>query len=167
MRVAVKKLGWAVGLAASLTLVVGNRQWPVAQAQPRDTITLRSDIQEANTNTGVITARGNVQIDYPAQQIRATSAQADYYSNERRIVLSGNVLIDQEGSTLQAEVVTYLIDEGRFVAMPNPDGQVEAVYLLPESQPLPASESAAPATRPRPPVQLDVSPVEPSTPLNN
>lgn len=134
---------------------------PVAQAQSQDTILLRSDVQEANTITGVITARGNVQIDYPAQQIRATSAQANYYTNEQRIVLSGNVLINQQGSTLRAEVVTYLINEGRFVAMPTPSRQVETIYLLPPSQP--ASAGAGPEARPpapRPPMVLDVGPVE-------
>lgn len=134
---------------------------PTAQAQARDTILLRSDVQEANTVTGVVTARGNVQIDYPAQQIRATSAQANYYSNERRIVLSGNVLVNQQGSTLRAEVVTYLIDEGRFVAMPTPNQQVETRYLLPPSQPASAANGSDP--RPpaaRPPMLLDVSPVE-------
>jgi lipopolysaccharide export system protein LptA len=153
-------------LASSLALGVGGQRFPIAtpaaQAQPRDTITLRSDVQEANTNTGVITARGNVQIDYPAEQIRATSAQADYYTNERRIVLSGNVLIDQEGSTLQAEVVTYLIDEGRFIAMPVPSQQVEAIYLLPPAEP---SSAQSPVSGPgrsaaRPPLILDVPPLE-------
>jgi len=36
---------------------------PQVVAQDGGTITLRSDVQEANANTGVITARGNVQID--------------------------------------------------------------------------------------------------------
>ncbi|TVP65835.1 MAG: hypothetical protein EA342_13390 [Leptolyngbya sp. LCM1.Bin17] len=139
------------------------------QAQAQDTITLRSDVQEANTITGVITARGNVQIDYPAQQIRATSAQAEYYSNEQRIVLSGNVLIDQRGSTLRAEVVTYLIETGQFVAVPSPNNQVESVYVLPESQAAPSGNGAA-SSQPvqpsssRPPVLLDVSPIEPTGP---
>lgn len=153
-------------LAGAMSLVGSLRPWPVAQAQ--DTITLRSDIQEANTNTGVITARGNVQIDYPAQQIRATSAQADYYSNERRIVLSGNVLVNQQGNTLRAEVVTYLIDEGRFVAAPRPNTQVETTYQIPASQlgSAPAPGSAAP---PRvvpapPPAVLEVNPVETAPP---
>lgn len=136
------------------------------QAQDGGTITLRSDVQEANSATGVITARGNVQIDYPARQIQATSAQAEYYSNERRIVLSGNVLINQEGNTLQAEVVTYLIDEGQFVAVPTPENQVESVYLVPESQPESVQDTATPegggAASRRPPVLLDVSPIEPS-----
>ncbi|HIK46534.1 MAG TPA: hypothetical protein IGR64_16905 [Leptolyngbyaceae cyanobacterium M65_K2018_010] len=160
-------VGWILGLTGLVILGGSNRSLPpvvtAAQAQAPNTITLRSDVQEANTNTGVITARGNVQIDYPAQQIRATSAQADYYSKERRIVLSGNVLIDQQGSTLQAEVVTYLIDEGRFVALPNPSEQVETIYLLP-NQPSPTLPGGTgpgqgqPPT-PRPPVVLEVEPI--------
>jgi lipopolysaccharide export system protein LptA len=168
------RVGLVLMLASALTMGVGGQRFPtatpVAQAQARDTITLRSDVQEANTNTGVITARGNVQIDYPAENIRATSAQADYYTNERRIVLSGNVLIDQEGSTLRAEVVTYLIDEGRFIAMPVPSQQVEAIYLLPPAEPSTAQSPAPELGRPaaRPPLILDVPPLEqapPSVPL--
>lgn len=102
-----------------------------AQAQTgNQALTLRSDVQEANSITGVITARGNVQINYPARQIQATSAQAQYYSRERRIVLSGDVYVLQEGNSLQAETITYLIDEGRFVALPRQQEQVEAIYLV-------------------------------------
>ena len=90
---------------------------------------------EANSNTGAVTAIGNVRIDYPSRQIFATSAQAQYYSQEQRIVLSGNVDVIQEGNTLQAETVTYLIEEGRFVATPSDGNQVEAVYQLPEVPP--------------------------------
>lgn len=113
------------------------------QAQSGGSIKLRADVQEADANTGIITARGNVRIDYPEEAIYATSAQAQYYSRERRIVLTGNVFVQQEVNTLQAEVVTYLIDEGRFVATPNDDEQVESVYVLPE----PTEE---PATAPQP-----------------
>lgn len=134
-----------------------------AQAQDGGTITLRSDIQEANAATGIITARGNVQIDYPTRGIQATSAQADYFSNEDRIVLSGNVVVTQKGNTLRAEVVTYLIEEDRFVATPRPNDQVEAVYNLPASPPAPPSNSSGTGDRapaPRPPVVLDVSPID-------
>ena len=102
-------------------------------------LTLRSDIQEANAVTGVITARGNVQINYPARQIQATSVQAQYYSRERRIVLSGNVYVLQNGNSLRGETVTYLIDEGRFVAVPEGEQQVEAIYLVPDPNPPVAS----------------------------
>lgn len=168
-------LRWSwLGMSITAVLVLAGGESGVSplvppQAQAQDTITLRSDVQEANTITGVITARGNVQIDYPAQQIRATSAQAEYYSNEQRIVLSGNVLIDQRGSTLRAEVVTYLIETGQFVAVPSPNNQVESVYVLPESQAAPSGNGAA-SSQPvqpsssRPPVLLDVSPIEPTGP---
>ncbi len=95
-------------------------------------LTLRADVQQANSLTGVVTARGNVQMNYPARQIQATSAQAQYFSRERRIVLSGNVYVLQKGNSLQADSVTYLIDEDRFVALPVEDQQVESIILVPE-----------------------------------
>lgn len=99
----------------------------------RQALTLRADIQQANAKTGVVTASGNVQMNYPARQIQATSAQAQYYSRERRIILSGNVYVLQEGNSLRAETVTYLIDEGRFVAVNDPQSQVESVILVEDS----------------------------------
>jgi len=96
-------------------------------------IQMKASRVEANSETGVVNAIGNVRIDYPSREIVATSAQAQYYSREQRIVLSGNVDVVQEGNSLRAETVTYLIEEGRFVATPGADEQVEAVYILPES----------------------------------
>lgn len=98
-------------------------------------LTLRSDIQEANAKTGVVTARGNVQINYPARQIQATSAQAQYFSRERRIVLSGNVYVLQQGNSMRGETITYLIDEGRFIATPQSQQQVEATYIVIDPNP--------------------------------
>lgn len=128
-----------------------------AEAQSGGAIQLKASRVEANSNTGVVTAIGNVRIDYPSRQIVATSAQALYYSREQRIVLSGNVDVLQEGNTLQAETVTYLIAEGRFVATPGADSQVQAVYLLPEDpNPAPSVEPAPPAplSIPAPPDEL-------------
>jgi lipopolysaccharide export system protein LptA len=119
--------------------------FPAAQAQVVEggrALTVRSDIQEANSETGVITARGNVQINYPARQIQATSAQAQYFSRERRLVLSGNVYVLQEGNSIRAETVTYLVDEGRFVAIPKDARQVESIYIV--SDPASPAEPTAP-----------------------
>ena len=71
-----------------------------AQSPQPGSITLKSDVQESNAETGIITARGNVKIDYPARQIQATAAQAQYYSRERRLVLTGNVYVIQEGNSM-------------------------------------------------------------------
>jgi lipopolysaccharide export system protein LptA len=136
--------------AGALGLLIVSGLATSSKAQSGGSIKLRADVQEADANTGIITARGNVRIDYPEESIYATSAQAQYYSRERRIVLTGNVFVQQEANTLQAEVVTYLVDEGRFVATPTANEQVESVYVLPE----PVEE---PAAAPQP--------EEPSTPL--
>jgi lipopolysaccharide export system protein LptA len=106
-----------------------------AQAQRRS-LTLRADLQQANVKTGIVTASGNVQLSYPARQIQATAEIAQYYSRERRIILSGNVYVLQAGNSLRANTITYLIDEGRFVATPaNQQQQVEAILLVPDEEP--------------------------------
>jgi lipopolysaccharide export system protein LptA len=116
-----------LGVCWLSSMSLGNAQ------NQRQALTLRADIQQANAKTGVVTASGNVQMNYPARQIQATSAQAQYYSRERRIILSGNVYVLQEGNSLRAETVTYLIDEGRFVAINDPQSQVESVILVEDS----------------------------------
>jgi lipopolysaccharide export system protein LptA len=95
-------------------------------------ITLQSDIQESNSKTGIITARGNVKINYPARQIQATAIQAQYYTRERRLILTGDVYVIQEGNSMRAESLTYLVDEGRFIATPKSDRQVESTYIITE-----------------------------------
>ncbi|MBD2388357.1 LptA/OstA family protein [Cylindrospermum sp. FACHB-282] len=94
-------------------------------------LTIRSDVQEYDAKTQVITARGNVQMFYPSRQIQATSAQAQYFSKERRIDFTGNVYILQQGTnSIRAEKVTYLIDQGKFVALPQSNRQVESIYMV-------------------------------------
>ncbi|NJK38191.1 MAG: hypothetical protein HC825_04140 [Oscillatoriales cyanobacterium RM1_1_9] len=155
-------------LASTLLTEIGVNLSPSyaqsAVKQPESAMTVRSDIQEADANTGIVTARGNVQINYPARNIQATSAQAQYFSRERRIVLSGDVYILQEGNSIRGETVTYLIDEGRFVALPAGGEQVESIYLVPDDSPEaktvtapfnPKPEFKAPLSPPPPqPVQL-------------
>ncbi|MBD1845164.1 ostA-like family protein [Cyanobacteria bacterium FACHB-63] len=139
-------------LAASVIAAgSSSAQAPAASSTP---LTLRANTTEANAKTGVVVAKGNVQINYPARQIQATSAQAIYYSNERRIVLSGDVYVLQQGNSLRGEVITYLVDEGRFVALPQPNKQVEAIYLIeaPATPAQPAPATPAPFS-PRPQFQ--------------
>lgn len=120
-----------------------------ARAQTGDgrALTIRSDIQEADRTTEVITARGNVQIDYPARQIQATAAQAQFFNRERRIVLTGNVYVLQQGNSLRGEKITYLIDEGRFIAEPTTNGQVESIYIVTDPE-APTGPTAPPVTPP-------------------
>jgi lipopolysaccharide export system protein LptA len=118
-------------IATILNIVVlSATQIAEAQVPPSGAITLKSDVQESNAKTGVITAKGNVQINYPARRIQATANQAQYYSRERRLIMTGNVYVLQEGNSLRAEEMTYLIDEGRFIAKPQSDRQVESTYII-------------------------------------
>lgn len=134
-----RRLGLALLFPATFigALALSN-QLETATAQPvtgNRPLTIRADIQEYDAKNQVITARGNVQMLYPARQIQATAAQAQYFSKERRIDLSGNVyILQQGGNSIRAEKVTYLIDEGRFVALPQTSRQVESVYMVEDSQ---------------------------------
>jgi lipopolysaccharide export system protein LptA len=124
-----------VSLLLASCLVLAPDHAVTAQAQRRS-LTLRANLQQANVKTGIVTASGNVQLSYPARQIQATADIAQYYSRERRIILSGNVYVLQAGNSLRANTITYLIDEGRFVATPaNQQQQVEAILLVPDEEP--------------------------------
>lgn len=130
----VRRLSLALMLPTALAIGVltsGSLEQVQAQ-QDRRSLTMRANSTELDANTGVVTASGNVQLSYPARQIQATANQARYFDRERRIVLSGNVYVLQKGNSLRANTITYLIDQGRFVAMPETNRQVEAIFLVPE-----------------------------------
>ncbi|QCH16121.1 hypothetical protein CB0101_03195 [Synechococcus sp. CB0101] len=131
---------------------------PAAAASPADAqparvstglVTIESDQQRADQLTGVITATGNVRIVYPDERVVATARQAQYFSKENRVVLSGDVDIVQEGGNLiRAERVVYLVDGERLIAVP-PSGQqvFSRVRIQQTPPPTPAAPAAAPATQ--------------------
>lgn len=139
-----RRVAIAAGFAAAWVGVITPTLYEAGRVQAQtgspQALTLDADIQEANAKTGVVTARGNVRLNYPARQIEATAAQAQYFSQERRIVMTGNVVVLQSGTnSIRGEVVTYLIDEGRFVALPRESQQVRSVYTIIDSNPTPAA----------------------------
>jgi lipopolysaccharide export system protein LptA len=121
-------------LIAVSILAIASSSLPSSQAQPVNTsLTIRADAQEANSLTGVVTATGNVRMSYPARQIDAIAEQAQYFSKEQRVVLTGNVVVTQEGvNSIKAQTITYLVSEGRFVAAPQNNQQVETIYIVPD-----------------------------------
>jgi len=143
-----RRLGFALMLPVALCgAVVFPTQLQTATAQTSDNrpLSIRADVQEYNSNTQVVTARGNVQLSYPSRQIKATAAQAQFFNRERRIILSGGVYILQGGTnSIRGETVTYLIDEGRFVATPKSGRQVESIYVVDDAPN--ASSNRAPST---------------------
>ena len=106
-------------------------------------VTIESDQQRADQLTGVITATGNVRIVYPDERVVATARQAQYFSKENRVVLSGDVDIVQEGGNLiRAERVVYLVDGERLIAIPPSGQQVFSRVRIPQK---PATSATAPA----------------------
>lgn len=106
----------------------------IAQSSPTNAqgLLIQADIQEANSKTEVVTARGNVRLNYPSRKLQASANLAQYFVKQKRIVLTGNVIINQNGNTLEGESITYLIDEGRFLANPKAKQQVRSNYILPD-----------------------------------
>ena len=89
-------------------------------------VTIESDQQQADNVTGVVTAIGNVRITYPDRGMVATARQAQYYTREGRLVLSGDVdVIDKDGQRLRAEQIVYLLNGQRLIALPGKGQQVQ------------------------------------------
>ena len=102
-------------------------------------ITIESDTQSADNITGVVTAVGNVRIVYPSRGMVATSRQAQYFSREAMLVLSGDVdVVQEDGNSIRAERVTYNLDDERALAKPIPGQQVQSTLLLKQG---PASQT--------------------------
>ena len=130
-------------LAAGLLLALTCNSLAQEAVEPLDgpdfnngLITIESDSQIADNVTGVVTAIGNVRIVYSSRGMVTTSRQAQYFSREGRLVLSGDVdVVQEDGSTLRAERVTYNLEDDRVVAVPSSGGQVRATMILRQDQP--------------------------------
>ena len=94
-------------------------------------LTIESDQQLADNTTGVVTAIGNVRLIHPERGVVATSRQAQYFTNEDRIVLSGDVDVTQtDGTAIRAERLIYLLDQQRAIAEPADGAQVMSQWRL-------------------------------------
>ena len=138
MTVLRRPLFWCAGLVLSL-----NGQYLAQElgassdgsSSDEGLITIESDSQTADNVTGVVTAVGNVRIVYPSRGMVATSRQAQYFSREGRLVLSGDVdVVQEDGNTLRAERVTYDLEDERAVASPPDGGQVRSPMILRSDQ---------------------------------
>ena len=126
------------GLLVALPLLAAICPLDAVQAQQTadaGVITIESDLQAADNSTGVITASGNVRLVHAGRGLVATSRQAQYFTEEDRIVLSGDVdVIQADGNLLRADRFTYLLEEERAVAIPLPGQQVFSQWTLQPSQ---------------------------------
>ena len=138
MTVLRRPLFWCAGLVLSLNGPCLAQELGASSdgySSDEGLITIESDSQTADNVTGVVTAVGNVRILYPSRGMVATSQQAQYFSREGRLVLSGDVdVVQQDGNTLRAERVTYDLEDERAVASPPEGGQVRSTMILRSDQ---------------------------------
>jgi lipopolysaccharide export system protein LptA len=124
----------ALGLAAVLSVAVRavpQGATPAAAPGGSGMVTIESDRQQADNVTGIVTASGNVRITYPEKGMVATSRQAQYFSKEGKLVLSGDVdVVDGDGQRIRAEKLTYRLDSERIVAEPQTGRQVTSRLKL-------------------------------------
>lgn len=98
---------------------------PPAKTPTTGLVTIESDLQQADNRTGVITATGNVRIVYPDERVVATARQAQYFSQEGLVILSGDVdVIQSDGHSIKAERVYYWVENERVKAEPTGGQQV-------------------------------------------
>jgi len=147
LRLVVVPLGLPLLVSAALAQSLapatpGGKRAPAAITPTSGLVTIESDVQKADNGTGIVTATGNVRIVYPDQQVVATARQAQYFSREGRVVLSGDVDVKQDnGHSIRAERLVYLVERERIVAEPAAGQQVitryklDAPFLKPEPRP--------------------------------
>jgi lipopolysaccharide export system protein LptA len=129
-------------LLSLLAACIASTPLPAEEATDGGLITIESDRQSADNSTGVITASGNVRLIHVDRGVVATSRQAQYFVNEERIVLSGDVdVVQGDGNRVQAERLIYLLDEERALATPGEGQQVFSQWSLQLNQP----ETTSPA----------------------
>jgi lipopolysaccharide export system protein LptA len=141
-RVALSGLGLLMGLVTGVQAQVTPAPLGPSPAPTPGQVTIESDLQRADNKTGVITATGNVRIVYPEQRVVATARQAQYFSQEGRVVLSGDVdVVQTDGHSLRAERVTYDLNSQRLVAEPPSHEQVFSKLRLPPGKNAPVTGS--------------------------
>ena len=135
-----RSTGWSPFLILLSSLLVGTLPLQAADPLAEGLITIESDQQSADNATGVITAFGNVRLVHANRGVVATSRQAQYFTKEELIVLSGDVdLVQKDGNLLRAGQVTYLLNEERALALPADGGQVFSQWSLGTDESHPSS----------------------------
>ena len=127
-------------LAASPSSVA-QKVSPVALVQSDSKIIIKSDRQLNDSHIGVLTATGNVRIIYSKGGFSARARQAQYFSKEEHLVLSGEVeLVHDRGDFIRSDRLIYMIREDQIVADSGPGSKVFSRFNFYSPLPLNTSE---------------------------
>ncbi|MGI8499799.1 MAG: LptA/OstA family protein [Hassallia sp.] len=87
----------------SLSLLINS-----ASAQQLDEPSATTPNQTTQAVADVYIWQGNVKFDFKAAKINATADKAEVFPKERKVVLTGNVRILQNGKIQETDTVTYV-----------------------------------------------------------
>lgn len=68
----------------------------------------------------------------PPNNYKQLQLKPNIFRSERRLVLTGDVYVLQGENSIRAEKVTYLLEEGKFIAKPKEKQQVMSTYMIPQ-----------------------------------
>jgi lipopolysaccharide export system protein LptA len=74
-------------------------------------ITIRSETQEEDPETGNVTAKGNVIFEFPEAEIRGSSEEARFIKDKQVIVLMKNVRLVQKGEQQEGDGFACVIEK--------------------------------------------------------
>ncbi|NEU73351.1 hypothetical protein PI95_012425 [Hassallia byssoidea VB512170] len=89
----------------SLSLIINSVGAQQPDTQPSATTPINQSTQPV---ADVYIWQGNVKFDFKAAKINATADKAEVFPKERKVVLTGNVKILQNGKIQETDTVTYL-----------------------------------------------------------
>jgi lipopolysaccharide assembly outer membrane protein LptD (OstA) len=91
----------------SLPLIINSVGAQQLDTQPSTT----TPIKQTTVPADVYIWQGNVKFDFKAAKINATADKAEVFPKERKVVLTGNVRILQNGKIQETDTVTYLFKQ--------------------------------------------------------
>jgi lipopolysaccharide assembly outer membrane protein LptD (OstA) len=92
----------------SLSVIINSVGAQQLDTQPSATIPIKPITQPV---ADVYIWQGNVKFDFKAAKINATADKAEVFPKERKVVLTGNVRILQNGKIQETDTVTYLFKQ--------------------------------------------------------
>jgi lipopolysaccharide export system protein LptA len=86
-----------------------------------DPFLIRSDVQEFDNKNKVVSASGNVKVDYKGSQAFSSLANVRMKPDGKaeRVIFSGGAKIKQENSVINGDRITVMVDSGNMIAEHN------------------------------------------------
>lgn len=92
-----------------------------------DPFFIRSDMQEFDHKNRVVSASGNVQVDYKGSRVSSALANVRMKENGRaeRVIFAGGAHIQKDDGDIQGEKITIMVDSGNLIAEKNVHTRVD------------------------------------------